>query len=429
MIAHIISIGNELLIGDTINTNATWLGKSLLGCGIRTEKVITIGDDDLLIQKALKESLDHADLTIITGGLGPTHDDITKKSLADFFGVGYKTDTQTLNFIKEMFAKRGIPFSESNNGQAEVPENCRVLHNTAGTAPGMWFEEQNHIVVSLPGVPAEMRHLMETYVLPELSKRATGGLQYYSKYYHLTGIGESTLSDVNLKDVQKHLNGNIQLAFLPGRHGITLRTSTFAKDEQEGEKELSELDHEIKTRAAEYLYSTQKGDNIASATGRLLTARKKTVAVAESCSGGFLINMLTNTPGSSSYVLGSITAYHNSVKQNILGVSESDLKTHGAVSKPVALQLAKNVAQKLGADYGLSTTGIAGPGGGTKDKPVGLIWVGFWSEKEHFALRLQLFRDRLSNKERSAIVALDVLRRRMQGIATFPYNLEAEFVD
>lgn len=428
MLAHIISIGNELLIGDTINTNASWIGKSLLTCGIETEKVITIGDSDELIKKALGESLVRADVTIITGGLGPTHDDITKKSLADFFNVGYVTHHETLEFIKDMFAKRGIPFSESNNGQAEVPENCRVLLNKSGTAPGMWFDEKDHIVVALPGVPNEMRYLMNTYVLPELRKKVTGGLEYISKYYQLAGIGESTLSDLHLKEVKKHLNGKVQLAFLPGRHGITLRSSTYAANQKEGQKQLAPLDEEIRSRAAEFLYSDKKDDNIASAVGELLTDHNKTVAVAESCSGGFLINMLTNTPGSSGYVLGSVTAYHNKIKQNILGVSEQDLRNYGAVSKPVALQLAKNVAQKMGADYGLSTTGIAGPDGGTEEKPVGLIWVGFWSEYEHFALRLQLFKDRMANKERSAIIALDVLRRRIQKIKAMPYGLEAEFV-
>ncbi len=427
MIAHLISIGNELLIGDTINTNAAWLGKELLTCGVETEKVITIGDDDTLIKKALRQSLKRADLTIITGGLGPTHDDITKTALADFFNVGYKTDTQTLEYIQEVFKKRNIPFSESNYAQAQVPENCKVLFNKAGTAPGMWFEEDGHIVVSLPGVPSEMKYLMTTHVLTELRKRATGQSHYVSHYMNLAGIGESTLSDLRLKDVRSLLNNGVNMAYLPGRHGITLRISTFAPSLDSGKEKLEVVAEAIRKQALEYVYSEEKDDSLAATVGRLLSEHGKTVAVAESCSGGFLSNALTNIPGSSAYMMGGVVAYDNSIKEKILGVPQSMLNEFGAVSKPVAMEMAKSVAKLTNADFGLATTGIAGPGGGTAEKPVGLIWVGFWSADEHFAMKLQLFKDRMANKERSAIIAMDVLRRKLSGIKTYPYDVKPEF--
>lgn len=427
MKAHLISIGNELLIGDTINTNAAWLGRELLGCGIQTEKVIAIGDDEQEILSVLDDSTKVANVIIITGGLGPTHDDITKTALARFFKVGYRTDEQTLNYIKEVFRKRNIPFSESNEQQAQVPETCTVLFNKAGTAPGMWFEENDTIVISLPGVPSEMKYLMTEYVLPALHNRVVDGKKYVSSYLHLAGIGESTLSDLRLKEVRNLLQNGISMAYLPGRHGITLRISTYAESEQAGRDQIAVVSRAIVSQASEFVYSNQKEDSLAAAVGRLLVEKNKTVAVAESCSGGFLSNALTNIPGSSAYMLGGIIAYNNSLKTQFLNVPPRDLETYGAVSKPVALQMAKHVAVATGADFGLATTGIAGPGGGTPEKPVGLVWLGFWSQNEHFAIRLQLFRDRLANKERSAIVAMDVLRRKLQGITSYPYDVTPEF--
>lgn len=421
MLASQISVGNELLIGDTVNTNVSWIGQRLSERGIRTVSIRTVPDELDAIIEALRDSLNHADLTILTGGLGPTHDDLTKAALTRYFDVGMVRHEPTLTRIRRMFSQRGIPFTVSNEAQADVPSNCTVLDNHHGTAPGMWFDLEGKVLVVLPGVPREMKGLMTDAVLPRLESRLDGNSRV-TRYVQISGIGESTLSDVVIGDVSDMLGPDLELAYLPHSHGITLRLTSYAGESAD----LARLTDHIRTRAAAYIHSDLPDTPLERSVVDVAKAMGLRLATAESCTGGALANLITNISGSSAVFLGGMVAYDNSVKTGWLDVPEAMLREHGAVSREVALHMAKSVAQRLGADIGLSTTGIAGPTGGTDEKPVGLVWIGFWSKDAHFAVQARFFRDRILNKERSANVALEIARRQMLGIAGLPYDLKAD---
>lgn len=427
MNAEIISIGDELLIGDTINTNAAWLGEFLSGYGFTIKQVHTISDDLDLIKATIQSAMMKSDLVITTGGLGPTHDDLTKKAVADLFEVKLKLDQQTLDYVKAMFEKRNIPFSKSNYHQAEVPENAEVLFNKAGTAPGMWFEVAEHFLAVLPGVPYEMKYLMKNKVTPLLREK-TGDLGYfYKKYIKTAGVGESTLSDKVLGDLSDYMKGDTGLAFLPSAGGVTLRISARGEDKSDAIQKTEALSKIIYEKAGDFIFGEGKDLELSEAVGRLLKEKGYTIATAESCTGGLVSNAITDIPGSSEYMMGGIISYANSVKEKQLGVQKEDLDEYGAVSRQVALQMARGVAIRLNADIGISTTGIAGPGGGTPDKPVGTVWIGFYRRgKEHFALKTRFSKDRLLNKERSKMVALECIRRVLKGIETMPYDLKRQ---
>ncbi len=421
MLASQISVGNELLIGDTVNTNVSWIGQRLSERGIRTAKILTIPDELDAIFEALTDSIRRSELTILTGGLGPTHDDLTKDALTRYFNVGMVRHEPTLTRIRRMFAQRGIPFTVSNEAQADVPTNCTVLDNHHGTAPGMWFDLDGKILVVLPGVPREMKGLMTDAVLPRLDARLDGN-QRATRYVQISGIGESTLSDVLIGDVSGMLGPDLELAYLPHSHGITLRLTSYAGNSPE----LARLSDHIRHRASAYIHSDQPDTPLEKSVVDAAIAKGLRLATAESCTGGALANLITHISGSSAMFLGGIVAYDNAVKSGWLDVPESMLREHGAVSREVALRMAESVATKLGADIGLSTTGIAGPTGGTDEKPVGLVWIGFWSKHAHFAVQARFFRDRILNKERSANVALEIARRQMLGIPGLPYDLRAD---
>ncbi len=426
MKAEIISIGNELLIGDTINTNASWMGEFMTEHGFEVARVHTISDHLNDIKETVTNALSVADIVLCTGGLGPTHDDITKKALAELFGMKMRTDHDVLDFVKSMFAERNIPFSPSNFGQAEVPEHCEVLFNKAGTAPGMWFNIDGKFLAVMPGVPYEMKYIMKNGVAPKL-RESFGDVGFlYSHYIKTAGIGESTLSDNVLGNLDAFLTNGVSLAFLPMAGGVTLRINGKGANEEEAKKNVAPLVNYILDKAAEFVIGEGKNLTVSEVIGKLLINQKLTIATAESCTGGMIVNELTNIAGSSAYVLGGIVAYSNSVKMNQLNVAQSDLEAYGAVSKQVALQMAKGAALNLGADIGISTTGIAGPGGGTDEKPVGTVWIGFWSKSEHFAIKAMFTKDRLINKERTTRTVLELLRRNLTGMDSIPYNLEKQ---
>lgn len=421
MLAHQISVGNELLLGDTINTNASWISQRLSEHGIRCVHIATVPDDKPAILSALDVSLRDADVTILTGGLGPTHDDITKTCLCEYFNVKLVCHEPTLDRIRRLFEARGIPFSPSNTAQADVPENCDVLFNAQGTAPGMWFTDKGKILIVLPGVPREMKHLMSDEVLPRL--RALVGASTLNKHYlQITGIGESTLSDLVIGDVSTYLKPGIELAYLPHPHGITLRITSY----NGADEDSARLASHIRSTAGQYVFSEQPDMELEQVVVEITSERNMSIATAESCTGGWISNLITNVPGSSAMFKGGFVAYENSVKQDLLDVPETVLMEYGAVSKQVALIMAKSAAMKLGADFGLSTTGIAGPSGGTETKPVGTVWIGFWSKEAHFAVHARFFRDRILNKERSAKVALEIVRRQLLGIPGLPFDLKPE---
>lgn len=428
MKAALITIGNELLIGDIINTNAAWMGTFLTQRHVAPVYSITIGDDAGAIISALNQALEAADIVLVTGGLGPTHDDITKHILAEYTGGKLVEHIETRETIIRNFGQRGIPVSSSNLQQAMVPDTAEVLFNSRGTAPGMWFDlnpetqGKSGIIVAMPGVPAEMKHLMEHKVWPRLSTRLGTNGALFRHYMNTAGIGESTLSDLTIGDVSDMLKDGIELAYLPHTHGVGLRiTATGTTEADAAEKARPLLEH-IRRKAGDFIYSEVYNEDLPKSCGRLLGEQKKTVATAESCTGGLIGSLITDVPGSSAWYRGSIVAYHNELKTRLLDVPEATLSTHGAVSKQTALIMAKRAAETLGTDIGLSTTGIAGPGGGSEEKPVGLVWFGYYDGQHHFALRAQFFKNRKLNKERTALVALDILRRVLSDIPRMPYD-------
>ena len=426
MNASIISVGQELLLGDTINTNASWIGQFLSQQGIHCTEVVTIGDDSAQIIAALDRLFAQNDVIIMTGGLGPTHDDITKVTLLRYFDDTLVRHQPTFDHVESIFQRRGMPFSVSNHAQADVLSRSDVLFNKTGTAPGMWIPHNGRFLAVLPGVPREMKYLMEHEVLPRLKVNNGDSAAYKAHYFQLTGIGESNLSDLLIGDTSTLTSESVTLAYLPHTHGITMRISSFAKDRKAAVQQAKPLIEHIRQKAGEFVYSELRNDTLQATVVRMLTDAGKTVATAESCSGGQLAHFITNVPGSSAVFPGGIVAYSNELKTKFLGVSEEVLVEHGAVSKPVALQMAKAAAEITGADFGLSSTGIAGPDGGTPEKPVGTVWIGFWSASKHFALKAQLYPDRLINKERSAVIALDILRRVLGHIESLPYGLNSK---
>lgn len=427
MDAQIISVGNELLIGDTVNTNASWLGDYLTGIGFNVSRILTIPDDADAITRALKEGLNESELIILTGGLGPTHDDITKKTVADFFDTGMRLDEEVLKYIKKIFERRNIPFSESNYEQARVPENCEVLFNKAGTAPGMWFDTGTKGLAVLPGVPYEMKYLVREHLSSVLAEKFGSAGYRYSRYIKTAGIGESTLSDKVIGDISAYLKDGLSMAYLPAAGGVVLRLSAWGEDEQEAMDRTRALADVIYERAGDHIFGEGKENSLQQELGHLLREKELMLSIAESCTGGAVSNSITDIPGSSVYMSGGVVSYSNRSKMDLLGVSGESLEKHGAVSKEVALEMAKGVANRLHADIGLSTTGVAGPGGGTPEKPVGTVWMGYWSEQEHFAIKAEFTKDRLINKERSRMTLLDMCRRVLKGQERMPYDLKKEF--
>lgn len=424
--AHIISIGNELLIGDTVNTNASWIGSALTEMGFYVEQVFTIPDNYSIIQERIDSSLRTANLTIVTGGLGPTHDDITKKAVAELFDVHMVENEEVLNHIKSIFEKRNITFSQSNQEQSHVPANCEILFNSKGTAPGMWFNRDNNFMAVLPGVPFEMRFLMENKVRQKVKEVFPGQDVWATRYFKTAGVPESTLSD-KIGNLERFENNGVSVAFLPSAAGVVIRISSSGPEKRAAEEKLIQLRDMIYEKAGDVIYGEGKNVTLSEVVGEILTEKGLMISVAESCTGGLLANNFTDNPGSSRYFQGGVIAYANEIKMSHLGVASSDLEGYGAVSKSVALQMARVVAEKFGTDIGVSTTGIAGPGGGTKEKPVGTVWVGFKIKDKHFAMKAVFSNDRLINKERTVMVVLETVRRQLLGIDGFPYQLKPEY--
>lgn len=424
MRAALISIGDELLMGDTVNTNASWLGQKLHEVGIEPALVLTVGDGLSEILAALQQCVSHYDVVVMTGGLGPTHDDITKVALLKFFGVGLKRDEESLIRNKAYFSRLDIPFSSSNYAQSDVPENALALQNLQGTAQGMYIREQGTRLFVFPGVPREMKHLTETQMLPVLAEEGVIAGRRHVRYLQTCGIGESTLSDNLLGDLSGFLSERLQLAFLPKSFQVTLRITALADSKEEAETLWMPLIEYIYRQAGEFIYAEGKDVELAESVGRLLASKGKTLGVAESCTGGLLGAMLTDAPGASAFFEGGIISYSNSVKQSALGVSDAHLKEDGAVSAAVAAQMARGVAHRLGTDFGVSITGIAGPDGGSEQKPVGLVWMGVHTPERSYAFHVKLGRDRRNNRHRSALLTLEALRRELLGIEGLPFNLK-----
>ena len=408
MKAEIITIGDELLIGQVVDTNSAWMGEVLNQIGVKVNRITSISDDREEIISTLTEASKRAQLVLITGGLGPTNDDITKKTLADFFSVSMRFDEKAFEDVLHLFSIRGREVSAINRLQAEVPENCITLYNKVGTAPGMWFDEGGVVYVSMPGVPYEMKYLMENEVVPRVQQRFKTPFIVHRTILTF-GIGESFLAE-KLGNFENTLPNNIKLAYLPSAGSVRLRLSGSGNNEQELNTLLYQLTQELSDLIPEYIYGYDK-DELPKVVGGLLKLNGFSLATAESCSGGFMAHLITSIPGSSAYYMGSSVTYSNESKTRLLNIPASLIEKHGAVSEPVVIAMAESVKKLFNVDCAIATTGVAGPGGGTPEKPVGSVWVGVSTPYETKAYLLRLGDNRLRIIEVAALSGLNFLRK------------------
>lgn len=408
MQAEIITIGDEILIGQIVDTNSAWLGQKLNEIGISIKQISSISDDRNDILSTLRAAVNRADLVIITGGLGPTKDDITKKTLADYFEVGFKRDEGTLEQVKTLFERFKAPLLPVNIAQADVPENCLVLPNKNGTAPGMWFQEEDKLIISLPGVPFEMKYLMEEEVIPRIKQQFK--LPHIVHHTMLTaGIGESFLAE-KISAIEDMLPKHIKLAYLPKLGQVRLRLSAYGTDKMALENEVNLIAGEIKKLIAPYLIS-DTDTPIEKVILDFMEMRNLKLAIAESCTGGYLAHQITQHPGCSSVFAGSAVAYSYEMKESMLDVKHETLTQHGAVSAEVVEEMAIGVINRYKADYSVSISGIAGPDGGIPEKPVGTVWIAVANKTKTLSRKFQFGNKRKENIERSAISALIMLHK------------------
>ncbi|MFY7668743.1 MAG: competence/damage-inducible protein A [Crocinitomicaceae bacterium] len=406
MIAEILSIGDELLIGQTINTNASWIGSELAKMGARVIRVKTVSDDKNEIISALENLHPNTNCLIITGGLGPTKDDITKHTLCEFFETELEIHQPTLEKIQAYFAARNRPMLESNNLQAALPKDCVILNNSYGTASGMWFEKNDVITISLPGVPYEMKGIMTEEVFPRLKSKFN-----LKAIYHKTaltqGIGESFLAE-KIQDWEDRIREEgFGLAYLPSPGMVKLRITSY-----NGTSDSQKIDsyfEELKSIIPEALWGFEQ-DTLSEVIGKLLTQKCLTIGTIESCTGGLLANTIVSNSGASHYFSGSLVTYSNDQKHRLANVSVDSILNHGAVSEEVAIEMANGAKERLGVDVCISTTGIAGPDGGTEDKPVGLVWIAIAFKNKTIPRKFQFGDNRERNMQMTALSALNWLR-------------------
>ena len=406
----LINIGDELLIGQVVNTNAAFIGQQMTAAGFELTDVITIGDDGPAIREAVERAMSKTDVVLMTGGLGPTKDDITKKVICDIFQRKLVIDEATLKQVTEMFAARGMELTETNRQQAAVPEGCVVLTNTLGTAPGLWLEKDGKVLISLPGVPFEMEKLIKDEVLPRLKAGKFRSSSLLYKVVQCTNITESGLSDM-LEEYEKQLPEGFKLDYLPKPGIIRLRLTAEGNDTEQMQTTLDQQFDLLKQQVAEYAF-TDEDIELEEVVGRLLVKAGKTMATAESCTGGYIAHLITSVPGSSRYFQGSLVSYSNDIKRDLLNVREDNLKRRGAVSEPVVSDMALNAMGLFDVDYTIATSGIAGPDGGTPEKPVGTVWIAV-ATPVRLATKEFRFGSRMGRKqiiERAARAALNMLR-------------------
>lgn len=410
MKAEIITIGDELLIGQTIDTNSAWIGAELSQAGFDICRKISIHDKREDILDAVREAVSKYDIVLITGGLGPTSDDITKQTLCDIFDGTLVVNTTVLSMINEMMLRRGIPMNEINRKQAEIPDSCRVLYNKLGTAPGMWFEKEGTIFISMPGVPYEMKYIMNEHVLPELKKRFHSQVVIHRNIMTY-GTSESRLAEI-LTGFEKSLPANIKLAYLPSYGIIKLRLTGIGQSKDAVENIVNEQVIKLYSIIPQFIYS-EIDEQIENYIANLLKEHNLTICTAESCTGGKIAQMLTSIPGSSQYYKGSVIAYDNSIKTSLLNVPEEMMAEYGAVSEQVVSKMAIEVRKKFKTDYSVATSGIAGPEGGNEFKPVGTVYIAVSSDNGVITEKYVFSKDRISNINRFSIASLHLLRKQI----------------
>ncbi len=404
---EIVTIGDELLIGQVVDTNSAWMGQKLNEAGFEVARINSISDTEEEILNILNETSSRSDVVLLTGGLGPTKDDITKVTMCKFFNTELVFSEEVFEDVKSLL-KRYVPdINELNRAQALVPANCTVIRNPVGTAPVMWFEHEGTIFVSMPGVPSEMKHTMEHNIIPKLLERFNiGSIVHKTVLVH--NIPEAVLAEM-LEDFEDTIPEYIKLAYLPAPGRIRLRFTGRGNDKALLESKIEELVHDLKPIIGNNILAY---DDVSTTEviAKLFTDNKLTLASAESCTGGNIAHMITSLSGSSVYFRGSIVAYHNEVKQQLLGVQEDDLIKSGAVSQPVVEQMAIGAKKALGTDYAVSTSGIAGPDGGTDEKPVGTVWIAVSGPNKTVSQKFQFGHIRERNIIRSSEMALVMLK-------------------
>lgn len=412
MIAEIISIGDELLVGQVVNTNSSWIAQQLHENGIGVKQITAIADDARDIRTALNNAFQRADVILVTGGLGPTKDDITKHTLCEYFGTHLVFHEPTYQQVKHLFEARGLQVTEVNKKQAEVPANCTPLSNRHGTAPGMWFEKDGKILVSMPGVPFEMEAMMESEVIPRLSGRENHQVVAH-KTILTQGIGESYLQEI-VKDWEDGLPSHVRLAYLPQPGIVRLRLTAFGETKDSALREIDKQIGVLRQLIPDLIFG-YGNDTLEEITGRLLKVKKFTVSTAESCTGGYLAHLITSVPGASEYFAGSVVAYSNQVKKDMLGVKEASLRDHGAVSEEVVKEMAAGAMKRFHTDFTLAISGIAGPDGGTAEKPVGTVWIAVSGPGATETRKFLFGEHRGRNIRRAALAALNLLRLAVGG--------------
>lgn len=403
MNAIIITIGDEILLGQILDTNSRYIASGLTGLGVEVVEMLSVPDKREEIYETVDYAMQKADLIIVTGGLGPTKDDVTKKVLAEYFGSRLVMNEEAMGWLKELLGGRGIALNENNRSQAILPDNCRILRNYKGTASGMWFERGWKSLISLPGVPFEMEHLMQTYVLPDLKEKYPH-LQLKFRMLKVYDIPESELAQ-RLEGWENALPDGLQLAYLPSPGWVRLRLTAKG----EAVKRLGEYYEGLKTVLNGLNYTEGEGGALEKQFGEILRNKGVTISTAESCTGGYIAHLITSVAGSSAYFKGSVVSYADEVKIKVLGVNPSDIEARGVVSETVVIQMAEGVRKLLGTDYAVSTSGIAGPDGGTPEKPVGTVWIGVATPDKTFARKFVFSFTRERNIAKAAAKALELV--------------------
>ncbi|MBT8400852.1 MAG: competence/damage-inducible protein A [Rhodothermia bacterium] len=425
MRASIVSVGDELLIGQVVNTNAAWLGEFLSGLGINPVRIAAVGDVVDEIVEEIRNAFRTVDAVIITGGLGPTHDDVTRDAVADFLGVELHFHESWFRLIEKRFSRRGMSVPERNRSQALVPEGVEIVPNDQGTAPGFWRlwkeGEVDKVLVVMPGVPFEMEAQMRDHVAPRLRPLVRSRIRHVT--LRTAGIGESHLQEI-LTPVVTGLPDSIRLAYLPSLYGVRLRVSQAIGREEGDNGDFESTVDQIRRVAADYIYG-EGDDTLGAVVGRMLNERGLRLGTAESCTGGSVCDRLTDVPGASAYVAGGVIAYCNGVKVDTLGVDPEILERDGAVSEEVARQMAVGALGVTGADVTVSSTGILGPSGGTRDKPVGTVWIACAVAGRSDTQLLRLGRDRLKNKRRATAAVLNMIRLKLKEWYPSPTEVES----
>ena len=418
MNAYLISIGDELLSGQTVNTNSAFIGNALSEIQIDVVKSSVVGDDykDILVE--FEQAFKKADLVIVTGGLGPTHDDITRKCIVDFFKTDLVSDKEVLADIKNLFSKREREVKEIHESQALIPKIASVIRNHRGTAPGNWIEKDNKIFISMPGVPFEMQGMMESFIVPKLAELLKNTSTFKEvKSLLTTGIPESQLYE-KLGDIQKLIGKNAKLAFLPNQFGVKMKISASGSTQEEAHNIITEIEQKIRSNVGRYIYGCNQ-ELLEEIIAKLLRERGLSLSVAESCTGGLISSRLTNVSGSSNFFERGVITYSNAAKVELLSVNEDTILKYGAVSLEVSRQMAEGVKAISGTDIGIAVTGIMGPTGASFNKPIGLVYIGLCDSKICTAKEFKFGDDRLMNKDRTSQSALEMLRRHLLGI---PYD-------